>query len=277
MNPLRSLAHRLPLPTSWYFPVEEGDVALASFPRSGNTWVSHILTHLLLPDHENIDFNTTDRTVIDIHQATLSVVRRSRQQPPAVKVFKTHECYNPRYERVVLLVRDPRSVAVSFFFFLQKMRHLPTDSSAAAFDSFFARFLAQPYRGFEAYGTWGAHTASWLGGCANSPAAHIIVRYEDLLTDTATEIRRIADLANIPYTPATLERALHKGSFAEMRALETRDTEKQPAAWGNVQIPFIRKGSPDDWRNYLTPDHEARLSAAFGSVMRAMNYDTVHS
>src|SRR5438445_13689385 len=82
------------------------DVFLVSYLRSGSTWTRFLFGNLI-HTHEPVTFTNVDRMVPSIY--TLPD-RKLRSLP---RVMKSHECFDPRYRRVIHLVRDPRDVAVS--------------------------------------------------------------------------------------------------------------------------------------------------------------------
>ena len=97
--------------------IHNDDTFIVSYPKSGNTWFRFILSNLLRQSaEENIDFHSACRYVpdIEVHHPELEALQRPR-------FIKSH-C--PRlieaYPRVIYLVRDPRDVYVSYFYYLRK-------------------------------------------------------------------------------------------------------------------------------------------------------------
>ena len=80
--------------------------------------------------------------------------------------------------RVIYIVRDPRDVAVSFYFYNLKVRVIPDGYSM---DEFVNRFVAAnvvPYA--DRVGCWQDHVLSWVRLREGKPGFSM-VRYEDLL------------------------------------------------------------------------------------------------
>src|ERR1019366_2584136 len=82
------------------------DIFLVSYPKSGNTWTRFLLGNLLNPD-EGITFANVERKVPDIYAES----KRTLKKAPRPRLIKSHECFDPRYRRVIYIVRDPRDLA----------------------------------------------------------------------------------------------------------------------------------------------------------------------
>src|SRR4051794_9451760 len=95
----------------------EDDVWIVSYPKSGNTWTRFLIANLIA-DGETVDWSNIERRVPDIYYNRdphlLSL--------PRPRYLKSHEAYRPEYRRVVLIVRDPRDVAVSYYHFVRKAK-----------------------------------------------------------------------------------------------------------------------------------------------------------
>jgi hypothetical protein len=102
-------------------PALEDAVFLVSFPKSGNTWSRFLIGNLTHPE-EPVTFANVDRIVPDIYGTAANDIRAM----PPPRVFKSHEAFDPRYRRVIYIVRDPRDVAVSSYHFARKDAALQT-------------------------------------------------------------------------------------------------------------------------------------------------------
>ena len=163
----------------------DDDVWIVSYPKSGNTWTRFLIANLIAGG-ETVDWSNIERRVPDIYY------NRDPQllALPRPRYFKSHEAYRPDYRRVVFIVRDPRDVAVSYYHFVRKAKMLPVD---ATMDDFMTKFMQGQ---IDPYGNWGENVGSWLGA-RRGTANFIVVRYEDLLENTETELGRIADMLGL--------------------------------------------------------------------------------
>src|SRR5215467_9806005 len=184
------------------------DVFLVSYPKSGNTWARFLLANLMFPN--------TAVTFANIHllvpgpQAT---PRKYFERMPRPRLIKSHECFDPAYPRVIYIVRDPRDVAVSQYHFHRKCRLIADD---CPMEDYLPRFLAGEVC---RHGSWGENVASWL---ATRRPGHrfLLLRYEDMVSSTATELSRIAGFLGIPATPSLISQTVERSSADRMRKLE---------------------------------------------------------
>src|SRR5271167_4419032 len=75
------------------------DIFLVSFPKSGNTWSRFLLANLLYPER-GATFANIHRLVLDPTDTT----KRDFERMPRPRVIKSHECFDPRFGRVIYIV-----------------------------------------------------------------------------------------------------------------------------------------------------------------------------
>ena len=104
------------------------DIYLVSYPRSGNTWISFLITNvvkLYLNLNIEVNFFNMHTFIPDIHQSRDIPI--ALQFPPFRRIIKSHSSYNPFYKNIFLLVRDPRDVMVSYYYFRKNLMQYQKD------------------------------------------------------------------------------------------------------------------------------------------------------
>lgn len=253
MNSAPGAIFRRPIVWKRHRGIAPADVVLGSYPRSGGTWLAIILAELFTS--ASFDLRSGDDSVPMVGEGTPRVIL-----PDGGRLIRTHEPYRREYRRAVLLVRDPRDVAVSYFHF-QRDR-LKTFSGSL--DDFVDAFV----RGrVDHYGPWGDHVASWLA----DGQPQVIVRYEDLLDDPARELTLIVEFLTGHPDPAAITDVVAANSFTEMRAKEERSAEALPAG-ERESARFVRSGTAGGWRGALGSSSRDAIERSMRSAMDRLGY-----
>jgi hypothetical protein len=238
------------------------DVFLVSFPKSGNTWSRFLLASLLHPDQP--------ATFANIHRLIpepASTTKRDFDRMPRPRIIKSHECFDPRYPRVIYIVRDPRDVAVSQYHYHRKLMKIGDDSPI---ENFVTRFLAGQTC---PHGSWGENIVTWLATREGDPR-FLLLRYEDMVADTARELRKIAVFLGITVGPEQIALAVERSSAAQMRKLEQTQTDDCSLTKGSRKdLSFVRAAGSGGWRSELPASMVARIEAAWGPLMRHLGYE----
>jgi hypothetical protein len=251
-------------PAGRYLTVFPEDVFLVGYFRSGSTWSRFLVGNLIQQD-EPVTFANVGRIVPLIYELPDRVLRRSR------RVLKSHECFDPRYPRVVYIVRDPRDVAVSWYFYNLKVRVIPDGYSM---DQFVDRFVASSVVDYaDLVGSWQDHVLSWVRLRAGKPGFRL-VRYEDLLADPVKELTALAPILGIDPTAEQVERAVRLSSGSHMQSLERKQSKQWVETKRSRQdIPFVREAKSGGWRNKLSATALKTIEEAWGPTMKEFGYE----
>ena len=238
------------------------DVFILSFPKSGNTWTRFLIANLMYPDTP-ADFSNINRLTPDPEASS----KRELARMPRPRIIKSHQYFDPRYKRVIYVVRDPRDVALSQFHFYRK-RGLLEDGYPP--ERFVPRFVAGET---TPYGSWGENVAGWLATRQNRPG-FLLLRYEDMLEDAARELNKVASFLEIPPDAERIANAVRRSTADEMRKLEKSQARLWSSTKGTRQdVPFVRAAKSGGWRTGLPEAAVAQLEAAWGHLMKHLGYE----
>jgi hypothetical protein len=211
------------------------DVFIVGFPKSGNTLMQHIITHLVYGINEEGSRSMVNLIVPDIYANTHYFRFNDRC------FFKSHDLPKPEYKKVIYIMRDGREALLSYY---HMMKNMGTPVS-----------LKDLYSGkIKLYNvTWSGHIEHWK---KNPYEADILwVRFEDLKANKIKELQRICVFLNIERNGLELEKVVKFTSLAHMQELEHRNDWKKMKSSNNFNKGnFVGKGLSN---SYITeiPKH----------------------
>ncbi len=269
-------------------------VWLASYPKSGNTWLRAFLANLIanrstpvaldeLPAYGRLEADpeiysrVAGRPSTQLDFAQLSALRplvhaAIAAAAPKTVFVKTHSMagvhdgvplLTPQVSAgAIYVVRNPLDVVVSmshhFAIDLDAAIDYLGDERAATENSdlFVSEFL----------GSWSQHVQSW----AEMEGPRILVlRYEDLLDKPGKGFGKAARLIGLDADRGRAARAIAHASFSSLAGMERRD--------GFVEVPtkgkrFFRSGRSNQWREALSREQVMRTVTQHREQMQRFRY-----
>lgn len=287
-------------------------VWLASYPKSGNTWLRLLLGNLLgksVPndekgDEEGDDGNgfapvagiTSNRVLfdrqlaLDTHELTddeidsmrPDVYRRLAAASDDLQFIKAHDCYSHSADGTPIFPADCSRAAIYL------VRH-PFDVAVSyahhqgnlAFEKV-AEGMCRPDNFIggrerdqlrQMMLDWSAHYRSWQRQGA-IPVK--IVRYEDMRRDTETVLADIARFVGIDESDCAVSvaEAVEAARFERLQELEAaKGFRERPAK----SQRFFRSGRSGEGRETLSPETQAMLAQYHAEVMQELGYAGVEN
>lgn len=255
-------------------------VWIASYPKSGNTWVRFMACNLLYGRQESAA--AVGALAPDIHEMPGGLRAAAH-----AGLLKTHFACSPslplaeRTAAAIYVVRRPEDVLVSNFFYAQRST-AQADASRAAFDRYFEEFLI--HRGDPRWmrlgmGSWVENVRSWLHAPRSFPV--LPIAFEDLSRDPHGVALRLAKLLRPHSTDEEIRQAVENSSFQRLREIEEADIAKKrvgifykPYLEPSIAAGrrFMRQGAVGAGVELLTREQRARLHEAFGPLMAQLGY-----
>lgn len=240
----------------------DDDIWLTSYPRSGNTWTRFLVGNLLYD--EPVTFLNVERLVPDMYKTADWVMRRL----PRPRVMKSHECFDPRYRKVIYIIRDPRDVAISNYNFEIKLRSV---REGTTLEEFIPRWVEGVY--WRRIGSWADHVNSWLSTRQGQPC-FLLVHYEQLQSNPQEELARIAEFVGLQTNSERIGRAVELSSAQNMRRMEKTQADKWVAtSHTRADKPFVGQASSGGWRSRLSEQSLVHLESQWGPLMQKLGYE----
>ena len=267
---------------------------LASYPKSGNTWLRVFLHNLFRDPDEPYDINklnefcSADYAAIWYQQHLRKPAEEMTEQEVAALRPKVHEAltrvhpdtvfvktHNALVEShgtemvtmsqtagAIYVVRNPLDVAISY----GHHAGLDIDTAIEALNLAGHMTPNEANHVYQVYGSWSEHVKSWTG--VAHPALHVM-RYEDMLERPMDTFGAVAAFLGLRPTRERLQRAIQNSSFDELRKQEAKHgfEERSEKTTG-----FFREGRAGQWRETLTPAQIERIAGAHQEQMRRFGY-----
>ena len=275
---------------------------LASYPKSGNTWIKGFIISLLyttegtsnlenfkkinqypLKSHfENLttDFNDITKFKKYYHKSQ-DIINSDNK----IKILKTHNALlnvdgdnfssTKNTLGVIHIVRDPRNVITS----LKHHYSIPDFEKAKEFlfdekRVIFGNFDKKDYPLSTLLASWKTHYLSWKQVKLN----YLLIKYEDLLNNPIKEFSKISDylsnLLNVKISEKKIENSIKSNSFYNLKKEEQDKgfAESVLSRDGKRKIPFFNLGPKNDWKTLLEEKTAAEIEAKFNNEMKELGY-----
>ena len=249
-----------------YRKLRSADVVFVSFGKSGRTWLRVMVSHLFrvkygLPDNAILSFD-------NFHNLNSAVP----------KTFFTHDNYikdhtgepdskKPFYDKpVVLLVRDPRDVAVSQFFqWKHRLKpnkvvlnnYPPRDVDISLYDFVMSERGGGMAEVIDYMNVWAREF--------DKVERFHLVRYEDLRAQPAAELRRMLEFLGVDASQAEIDAAVEYSSFDNMKKMESQAQFRlsggrmMPGDKDNPDSYKVRRAKVGGYRDYFSDEEVAAI------------------
>lgn len=270
---------------------------IASYPKSGNTWMRILLTfyrdpaladqplHKLDGSLEVLNAHLFDEitgaTSSDLTAQYMAPLRRGFhralvEELPEDRLVKTHDAAHlgdgtPLFwadgtARAIHLVRNPLDVAVSYASHIG-VSHDQVIEDMAKPNAKIGRRARRMDTDLEQHmGSWSLNVESW-SAVTDFPV--LTLRYEDLLADTEQGLTEVLRFLGIAPEPERVRRVVDLARFDRLKASDANAGFAIPVAKSGQ---FFRSGTSNDWRNHLSPSQADRIRADHGAVMARLGY-----
>ena len=273
---------------------------IASYPKSGNTWLRSIITSLLYTTDGIFDFKLIKKikqfptrnqfqdftkNFNDINEISKFwlLAQDKINLTEEIKFFKTHNLncavnknsFTNKSHTLgtIYVVRDPRNLVNS----IKNHYNKSNDEEAKNF-LISKKILSRVPKDNEAdiatlLGSWSDHYNFWTKRNSNL----LLIKYEDLILDTKKELERIIiylkKFMTVEINPEKIKNILSTTSFDHLKNLENKglfnenvyDSKKN-------KIRFFNKGPSNDWTKVLDKKIQDDIEKIFYKEMKELGY-----
>ncbi|XP_042296732.1 sulfotransferase 6B1 isoform X2 [Sceloporus undulatus] len=243
------------------FESRKDDLVLVSYPKCGVNWLIQILNELIAttlttkPENTELPF---------IECGDPEKYERMKQFP-SPRIVATHLHYNhipksifKNKAKVLVLFRNPKDTAASFFHFHNNAPSVPSYNS---WEDFFLQFI----NGQVAWGSYFDQAVAWNKHIDDENI--LILTYEELKEDLVAGVKQIAEFFGFMVTAEQIQVIADRASF---EAVQERSQETH----GAVGPLLFRKGVVGDWKNLFDETQNQEMDAKFKECLAGTKLGT---
>ncbi|XP_021248794.1 sulfotransferase 6B1-like [Numida meleagris] len=243
------------------FETRSDDVILAGYPKTGTNWLEQMVREMESTDAKYTEEEMKERINAEkelqmfprLEFGDPGVFERMKKLPSR-RIILTHlppHLLPPSLlqgkAKILLLVRNPKDTAVSYYHFYNNMPVLP---SFATWDEYFAAFM----NGKLAWGSYFDHLMEW-----NRYIDHermMMISYEELKENPVLGMKKIAAFFGFSLSEEEFSRIAKKTSFQAMK-------EKSKETHGKFGDILFRKGVVGSWRGLFSEVQNEEMDQKF--------------
>uniref|UniRef100_H2Y837 Sulfotransferase n=1 Tax=Ciona savignyi TaxID=51511 RepID=H2Y837_CIOSA len=256
----------------------EGDVLIATFPKCGTHWCMEIVANLAF-EAEKVDFYRK-AMLLPILEAGPEKRYELFDKIPSPRSMMTHqphfnvniEKYLEQKMKIVVVYRNPKDVAVSFYHF--QLKTSPPPVRIESWNEYVKLFMEGPPRSFCRPGeTYLDHFLGWYQHRNNKQI--LLLCYEEMKLNPEKEIRKLSDFLGLSKTDEEIARVVDITSLASMK--------KQQEAGGNEvnairkKANLVRKGIIGDWKSHFTVAQSEAMDKLVEEKTKGMDFKFIFS
>ena len=192
-----------------FFSPRPTDVIIATTPKSGTTWVSHICHQLRTKGAEPDFENQTPDVTIFLDFVPPGINPDTMVQPGEWRIFLTHHEYDtiPKGGKLIFCFRDPKDTLYSNYPFQDYMLALKGRVSLNVFAEFYTKIVQRTAQSMRDLLVWWEHRHD----------KDVLLLFYDDLKEAHTEcVRRIAKFIGVYCDEETIARVVHTTTHTEM-------------------------------------------------------------
>ena len=277
-------------------------VWIASYPKSGNTWVRSFLTAyyyckdgvfdinnlIKIQDYPNKQFFKNEVKKGEIHkhweESQINIVNQKK-----IKFLKTHNSLisafgknftEPKYTLgVIYIIRDPRNVITSVknhndFKTYEEALNMMQNDNAVISDYSYLNNHAKT----NIINSWRINYQSWL---RNNNYRRLLIKYEDILNNPYQTFRDIVIFINTickfndNFDEKKFNNSIETTSFKKLQELENQGkfTESVYSIHDNRKVKFFNQGPDNDWKKNLSHELILKMNDYYKDDFKKFNYE----
>ena len=275
---------------------------LASYPKSGNTWLRSLISGLMYSDDGVFNFNYIKKIkqfpskeffqyftkdLYNIHEVKKYwiLAQEKINLDNEVKFLKTHNlnCNIDNYSfsdknntlATIYIVRDPRNLVNSISnHFGKSIKESKNFILSPKVISTHKQTYSAGGEVITYIGSWQEHFNFWTKNTENL----LLIKYEDLISDPHRELNKIINFlkkfCQVEANENKKENLINSTSFESLKKMEQQGhfTESVFSKNSSKKIDFFNKGPNNIWKDNLQKDIQEEIELKLKKEMQEIGY-----
>ncbi len=251
---------------------------VASYPKSGNTWVRFLVSNLIFGPIT--DSQSIEQMIPDIHRP---LEGQKVFQFQNTIFMKTHWKYDPEITArfptrgAIYIVRNPLDVIASHINYFGLREDTRQQERAAFIDTFIRNAGHQRWFRFK-MGSWNENVESWALNQLGFP--RLVLRYEDLKSDTHAAVGKIVRFLGLDKSREQIDEAVRRSTFDSLRSIEEKELGDRKNGFFSTEhrhksdtgYRFMNKGKIGTFQEVMHPKQIRDAMKRFEPVMKKLGY-----
>jgi hypothetical protein len=264
-------------PLNGYTPTSH-DVFVAAHVKSGTNWMMQIAHQLAF--HGNGEYEHIHSVVAWPDVAMMGPMTHYaipiedpsvwQASPEQKRVIKTHFDFDwlpySKEARYIIVIRDPKDVFVSSYFFFVK--NGPLGFTGFSPETWLEVFLSS---GMGVWSSWPVNTAGYWA--ARHKPNVLIVPFKSMKKDLRGTVKRVADFMGVRATDEIIGRVCEKASFDYMKQIDEKFRAWEMLPWKSTAAPMMRKGTQSSSSELLSAEQQERIDRHFMAELKRLGSD----
>ncbi|NES88383.1 tetratricopeptide repeat protein [Okeania sp. SIO2B9] len=227
--------------------LKETDIFLASYPRSGNTWIRLLLSDVLL-QLQGFQTTTGGNIIPDAYKISINEWNNQINTKLKFRIIKTHEplFFQQTLElenRVFYLFRKPADCLCSYYYY--SLRYEKNKEHDKGIDKFCLDNLER----------WSSHVTTYMSCKEKSPERIMFVSYEKLSYNPVKVMNYIVELLGWENCQLICQKSVENQEFNKLKSLSKEEKTEKMGFWEDHGYQdFFRKGKVNSSQQELSPE-----------------------
>nr|DBA26848.1 TPA: hypothetical protein GDO54_011054 [Pyxicephalus adspersus] len=244
------------------FEAMDDDLLIVSYPKCGTNWVIQII-------YEMVSLTKNQETLLDqpvLEYGNPQLLQKLKERPPP-RIISSYlpfqmipKSFFKKKAKILLVIRNPKDTAISYFNFYKTLPALPTYTS---WNVFFTDFI----HGNVCYGSYFDYVAEWNKHIDEDNV--MAVTFEDMKTDFPGQLKKISEFYRLPLTEEQICVIQSRTSFTSMKD-NSENTHGKFVMLSSEKVKRILNyyfcfltGQVGDWKSLFTEDQSKDVDEIF--------------